>query len=178
MGGLLRSLMMRRRAAWSILMLVTVLTGFSLFSTEVGYIKFIEALRSIRLTVQNTELDASQGAVSARFVLLLENPMAAEAFLEAISYSLCLEEHEVAAGAFGARTLRCPSGQAFLGAYNTTEGSGLIKEKLQVPIATDLGQYAQRVDGPIYLAGSAQLKLQIGKSERSIKLPFRGVIHE
>jgi len=174
---------MKRRAAWSILMLVTVLMGFSLFSTEVSYIRFIESLRSIKLTVQNAELNAS----SVRFVLLFENSTKEKIVLEGIAYRLCLSEYEVSSGTFsGRRVLLCPKAKS-LGSYYTAEQSGLIPPQgLSVPLKVDLDStyqerfLAEQAAGPvsIHLIGEARLKLEKGKAEQVVKLPFREVIHE
>ena len=180
--------MMRRRAAWSILMLVTVLMGFSLFSTEVSYIKFIETLRSIKLSVQDAELFTnSDETVRVRFVLFFENPTGEQIALEGIGYRLCLSEYEVSFGTFsGQQVLVCPAAK-FLGSYYTTEGEGLIPAQgLSVPLVTSLDYAYQnrffetKAAGKvsIHLAGEARIKLRMGKTEQAAKLPFRQIIYE
>lgn len=180
--------MMRRRAAWSLLIIITALMSFSLFSTETNYLRFIESLRSIKLSVQNTQLVSNlDEAVRVRFVLLLENPNGEKVALEGIGYRLCLSDYEVSLGGMsGQQVLVCPAAK-FLGSYYTTEGEGLIPPQgLSIPLVTPLdpayqkrffeAQQAGKVS--IYLAGEARLKLKMGKVEQAAKLPFRGVIHE
>lgn len=180
--------MMRRRIAWSVLILVTVLTGFSLFSTEANYLRFMEALRSIKLTVQSTELVSNlDEAVRVRFVLFFENPTGEKIALEGIGYRLCLGEYEISFGGLsGRQVLVCPTAK-FLGSYYTTEGEGLIPPQgLPVSLETQL-DYAyqkrfveQQAAGKvsIHIAGEARIKLRMGKTEQAAKLPFREVIHE
>lgn len=180
---------MRRRAAWLILILITILTGFSLFSTEVSYIRFIETLRAIKLTVQDAELNASHSeeALSVRFVLLFENPKGEKMFVEGIGYRLCLSDYEVSFGGMsGQQVLICPAAK-FLGSYYTTEGEGLIPPQgRSVSLVTNLDHaykrrfFEEQAAGKvsIHLVGEARIRLKMGKVEQFAKLPFREIIHE
>lgn len=153
---------MKRKVAWLVLVLITVLALSWLYLMKRGFADFVVTAREIqsRLRVEEVHLVKSD-RVKISFELLIENPQAREIQLEAISYVLSVNEQY--AGHYSRD-------------YNQPLEAGInqLDEELELnPIYQEtLKAELEKGDINLSIRGEVRLSFRLPRAEINARVPF------
>jgi len=153
---------MKRKVAWLVLVLITVLALSWLYLTKRGLADFVATVREIqsRLRVEEVKLIKSD-RIKISFELLIDNPQALQLQLEAVSYAL--EVNGQYAGHYSRE-------------YDQLLKAGvnqLTQELELAPIYQEtLKAELERSEINLNIRGEMRLRFRLPRAEIKIRVPF------